>query len=58
MGLTLFRYQKDIDAFVNVIKGALQPISVPPSDTYLPTLGGDAWTPAVDQTLIMEASRF
>ncbi|TFK65323.1 pyranose 2-oxidase [Pluteus cervinus] len=38
------KYQKDIDAFVNVIKGALQTVSVPPEDSYLPTLGGDAWT--------------
>ncbi|KAJ1304639.1 hypothetical protein OPQ81_005780 [Rhizoctonia solani] len=39
------KYQKDIDAFVNVIKGALQPVSVPPVSTYMPTLGGDPWYP-------------
>jgi pyranose oxidase len=39
------KYQKDIDMFVNVIKGALQPISVPKSETFLPTLGGLGWTP-------------
>ncbi|TFK64358.1 pyranose 2-oxidase [Pluteus cervinus] len=44
------KYQKDIDAFVNVIKGALQPVSIPPEDSYLPTLGGDAWT--TDKKLI------
>lgn len=41
---------------VNVIKGALQPISIPPSDTFLSTLGGDAWHPAVDQALVMEGN--
>ncbi|QRW21546.1 GMC oxidoreductase [Rhizoctonia solani] len=39
------KYQKDIDAFVNVIKGALQPVSVPPAATYMPTLGAEAWSP-------------
>ncbi|GLX34323.1 hypothetical protein Sros01_03960 [Streptomyces roseochromogenus] len=29
------KYQKDIDAFVNVIKGALQPVSIPPADTFI-----------------------
>lgn len=33
---------------VNVIKGALQIISVPPADTYIPTLVGDGWTPPVN----------
>jgi pyranose oxidase len=47
------KYQKDIDAFVNVIKGALQPLSVAPPDTYVPTLGGDAWTPSVTEKLVM-----
>ncbi|KAG8792277.1 Pyranose 2-oxidase [Ceratobasidium sp. 428] len=39
------KYQKDIDAFVNVIRGALQNISIPPGDSHLPTLGTNAWTP-------------
>ncbi|CAE6419406.1 unnamed protein product, partial [Rhizoctonia solani] len=39
------KYQKDIDSFVNVIKGALQPVSVPPAATYMPTLGATAWSP-------------
>ncbi|PIL28620.1 hypothetical protein GSI_08662 [Ganoderma sinense ZZ0214-1] len=50
----IIRYQKDIDAFVNVIKGALQPVSVPPSDTYISTLGGDGWTPSLTDVLITE----
>lgn len=37
------KYQKDIDQFVNVIKGALQPISIPPSGTLLPTMLGTGW---------------
>jgi pyranose oxidase len=32
---------------VNVIKGALQKVSVPPSETYIATLGGDGWTPGL-----------
>ncbi|KAG7098215.1 hypothetical protein E1B28_000183 [Marasmius oreades] len=43
------KFQKDIDAFVNVIKGALQSVSVPPADTYIPTLVGDSWTPPVNK---------
>ncbi|KAG8699223.1 hypothetical protein FRC08_005431 [Ceratobasidium sp. 394] len=39
------KYQKDIDAFVHVIRGALQPISVPPSETHISTLGTIAWVP-------------
>ncbi|TFK62263.1 pyranose oxidase [Pluteus cervinus] len=42
------KYQKDIDAFVNVIKAALQNVSVPPADTYIPTLVGNGWTPPVN----------
>ncbi|KAF8608603.1 pyranose 2-oxidase [Ceratobasidium sp. AG-I] len=38
------KYQKDIDAFVHVIQGALQPVSVPPSSTHMATLGTVAWT--------------
>lgn len=29
---------------VNVIKGALQPVSVPPADTYMATLASSAWS--------------
>jgi len=54
------RFQKDIDAFVNVIKGALQIISVPPADTYIPTLVGDGWTPPISadgvSTLVFHGS--
>lgn len=50
------KYQKDIDAFVNVIKGALQPISAPPAETYISTLGGDAWRPSPQDTLIFQGS--
>lgn len=32
---------------VNVIKGALHPVSIPTIDTYIPNLVGDAWTPPV-----------
>ncbi|KAG8793196.1 Pyranose 2-oxidase [Ceratobasidium sp. 428] len=39
------KYQKDIDAFVHVIRGALQPISVPPSESYVATLGTNARSP-------------
>ncbi|QRW08111.1 GMC oxidoreductase [Ceratobasidium sp. AG-Ba] len=46
------KYQKDIDAFVNVIKGALQHISMPPADTHMDTLGEVGWTPAPGQNLI------
>ncbi|KAL0570156.1 Pyranose 2-oxidase [Marasmius crinis-equi] len=42
------KYQKDIDAFVNVIKGALQPISVPPTDPLQTTLAGAAWHPPLN----------
>ena len=34
-------------------KGALQTISIPPNDTYIPTLYGQAWTPAVNQPLVI-----
>lgn len=30
---------------VHVIQGALQPVSVPPASTHMPTLGEAAWTP-------------
>jgi pyranose oxidase len=46
------KYQKDIDAFVNVIKGALQSVSVPPASSYMSTLGAGAWAPAPGQKLV------
>ncbi|KAG8733576.1 Pyranose 2-oxidase [Ceratobasidium sp. 423] len=46
------KYQKDIDAFVNVIKGALQSVSVPPAETYMATLGATAWSPGPGQKLV------
>jgi len=36
-------YQKDIDRFVNVIKGALSPVSVPKSTTFVDTLDPSSW---------------
>lgn len=42
------KFQKDIDKFVNIINGALQPISISPSDTYQPTLAVAAWAPPID----------
>lgn len=50
------KYQKDIDAFVNVIKGALQPLSIPPSDTFIPTLAGDAWRPGPNDVLVFQGN--
>ncbi|KAF9646149.1 pyranose 2-oxidase [Thelephora ganbajun] len=41
------KYQKDMDAFVNVIKGALQPVSIPPGDAFNSTLGAAGWNPPV-----------
>jgi len=41
---------------VHVIKGALQQISIPPSDTFIATLGGDGWTPGLQDTLIFQGS--
>lgn len=34
-------------------KGALQTISTSPSDTFIPTLYGQAWTPALNQPLVI-----
>jgi pyranose oxidase len=42
------KFQKDIDKFVNVIQGALQTVSLPPAETYIPTLVGNGWTPPVN----------
>jgi pyranose oxidase len=50
------KYQRDIDMFVNVIKGALQPISVPTSDSFQSTLGGTGWTPSLTQALVMQGN--
>ncbi|KAI0265047.1 pyranose 2-oxidase [Gloeopeniophorella convolvens] len=39
-------YQKDIDRFVHVIKGALSTTSIPPASTYVPTLApSGSWAP-------------
>lgn len=46
------KYQKDIDSFVHVIQGALQPISLPPQSTFMSTLGEVAWTPGPGEHLI------
>jgi len=50
------KYQKDIDAFVHVINGALQPISIPPGDTYISTLGGTSWKPNPQEVLIFQGN--
>ncbi|KAF8422789.1 pyranose 2-oxidase [Boletus edulis BED1] len=52
------KYQKDIDLFVNVIKGALQAISIPPEDTFISNLGGQGWKPSIggDKTLIFQGN--
>ncbi|SJL07213.1 probable Pyranose 2-oxidase [Armillaria ostoyae] len=39
------KFQKDIDAFVHTIKGALQTTSIPVPDSYQPTLAGVSWAP-------------
>lgn len=39
---------------VNVIKGALQPISVPTGDTFHPTLGGTGWIASSTQKLVAQ----
>ncbi|KAG9097400.1 hypothetical protein FRC06_007588 [Ceratobasidium sp. 370] len=36
-------YQKDIDRFVNVIKGALSPVSIPASQAFVDTLDPASW---------------
>jgi pyranose oxidase len=36
-----------MDAFVNVIKGALQPVSIPPGSAFQSTLGTAGWNPPV-----------
>ncbi|KAG8698255.1 Pyranose 2-oxidase [Ceratobasidium sp. 395] len=46
------RYQKDIDSFVHVIKGALQEISVCPQSTFMSTLGEVAWNHPPGKPLI------
>ncbi|KAE9390595.1 hypothetical protein BT96DRAFT_1024457 [Gymnopus androsaceus JB14] len=38
------KYQKTPEAFVHYIKAALDPVSVPPTDPYLPTLPSVSWT--------------
>ncbi|MFK0050216.1 hypothetical protein ACIQU4_40160 [Streptomyces sp. NPDC090741] len=36
--------------------GSLQTVSIPPSDTFSPTLYGQAWTPALNELRIHAAS--
>ncbi|KAF8608600.1 pyranose oxidase [Ceratobasidium sp. AG-I] len=49
------KYQKDIDAFVHVIQGALQPVSIPPAKTHMSTLGDVAWTPPPGSSIMQAA---
>jgi len=50
-------YQKDIDRFVHVIKGALSTLSVPTVDTYQPLLQPTpSWTPDEANQLIMSGN--
>ncbi|KAG9084342.1 hypothetical protein FRC07_013666, partial [Ceratobasidium sp. 392] len=37
------KYQKDLDAFCHIIRGAMQPSSLPPMSGHLSGLQGDAW---------------
>ncbi|KAH7098727.1 putative pyranose oxidase [Auriculariales sp. MPI-PUGE-AT-0066] len=53
-------YQKDIDAFVRVIQGAISPVSVPQSSMVIPEMDPAAWRPPppvqgsdIDQSQIM-----
>ncbi|KAL6304157.1 putative pyranose oxidase [Sparassis latifolia] len=47
------KYQKDVDSFSTgvlrtyIVQGALSPVSVPPSNSVIPTLDPEAWTPFV-----------
>lgn len=41
---------------VHVINGALQPISIPPGDTYISTLGGTSWKPNPQEVLIFQGN--
>ncbi|CUA73271.1 hypothetical protein RSOLAG22IIIB_05218 [Rhizoctonia solani] len=38
------KYQRDLDAFTHIIRGAMQPMSIPPAGGFLPALQGDAWS--------------
>ncbi|CAE7138680.1 unnamed protein product [Rhizoctonia solani] len=38
------KYQRDLDAFTHIIRGAMQPMSIPTVGGFLPTLQGDAWS--------------
>ncbi|KIJ62441.1 GMC oxidoreductase [Hydnomerulius pinastri MD-312] len=49
------KYQKDIDSFVHVVQGALQPLSISQEETHLSTLGGDAWRLRPNQSLVMHS---
>ncbi|KAG8730336.1 Pyranose 2-oxidase [Ceratobasidium sp. 423] len=38
------KYQRDLDALTHVIRGAMQPMSIPPMGGFLAALQGDAWS--------------
>ncbi|CEL59887.1 hypothetical protein RSOLAG1IB_09171 [Rhizoctonia solani AG-1 IB] len=38
------KYQRDFDAFTHIIRGAMQPMSIPPADGFLSALQGDVWS--------------
>ncbi|KAK0220817.1 pyranose 2-oxidase [Armillaria nabsnona] len=46
------KFQKDIDAFVHTIQGALQTTSIPVPDSYQPTLAAASWAPDSDSLVI------
>ncbi|KIJ23033.1 GMC oxidoreductase [Sphaerobolus stellatus SS14] len=48
------RFQKDSGSFAQIIKASLQPVSVPPDDTYQPTLARAAWSPSLEKPLVIE----
>ncbi|CAE6413304.1 unnamed protein product [Rhizoctonia solani] len=37
------KYQRDLDAFTHIIRGAMQPMSIPLVSGFLSTLQGDTW---------------
>ncbi|KIJ44752.1 GMC oxidoreductase [Sphaerobolus stellatus SS14] len=48
------RFQKDSGSFAQMVKASLQPVSVPPNDTYQPTLARAAWSPSLAKPLFRE----
>ncbi|KIJ44764.1 GMC oxidoreductase [Sphaerobolus stellatus SS14] len=50
------RFQKDSGSFAQIIKASLQPVSVPPNDTYQPTLARAAWSPSLEKPLVIEGN--